>query len=133
MRGGPTSAPSWLIGDPAVRRALGLLLTHELSFQLVREATTPEGLRRQIRRVQPDILVVDWTLVAAEPAGLFPTLRGLCPHLRILALGLRAEVRAAALGAGADGFVGKGEGPDQIIRALHALCGATHTTHGEVP
>lgn len=107
--------------EAAVRRALRLLLTHELSFQIVREATTPMGLRRQIERVRPDILVVDWNLISAAPDGLISHLRPLCPDLRVLALHVRSEFREVALASGADDFVGKAEGPDQIVRALRNL------------
>lgn len=89
------------------------------------EAATPLGLRRQIQRVQPDVLVVDWGLIADGPDGLVSILHGVCPSLRVLALHVRTEVREVALASGADGFVGKGEGPDQIVRALQTLCGTT--------
>ena len=118
--------------EVSVRRAITLLLTHELSFQMVREAATPSGLRRQVQRVRPDILIVDWGLVTAGPVGLISILRGLCPGLRVLALHVHEDVREVALAAGADSFVGKGEGPGQVVRALQTLCSTTVISQGDV-
>jgi DNA-binding NarL/FixJ family response regulator len=116
--------------DPAVRRALRLLLEHELTIEAVREAATAEGLLRHVRHRCPRIVVVDWNLATTEPNGLVPDLRRMCPDLRILALGVRSEVREAALALGADSFVAKGDGPDQVIGALRALGASMPTNRG---
>jgi DNA-binding NarL/FixJ family response regulator len=98
---------------------------YDLSFQIVRDAATPTGLRRKVQRVQPDLLVLDWGLVEDDPDRLISILRGACPGLRVLALHVHADVREEALSSGADGFVGKGEAPEQIVRALRTLCSNT--------
>ncbi len=108
-------------GEPAARHAVALLLKHELRFHMVRQAATPDGLRRQLQRLCPDILVMDWGFVAAGPLGLVALLRGLCPGLRILALDVREEVCESALASGADSFVGKGDPPARLVQALRRL------------
>jgi DNA-binding NarL/FixJ family response regulator len=104
-----------------------LLLTLELSFQIVQEATTLTRLRKQIERIQPNLLVVDWGLVADGPVGVLPMLRRLCPGLRVLALHVHTKVREVALASGADGFVGKGEAPVLGSQAACVVSGSCQT------
>ena len=46
------------------------------------------------------------------------TLRACSPGLRIVVIGLRPEMRPAALAAGADGFVSKVDAPDVVVGVL---------------
>jgi two-component system, NarL family, response regulator DesR len=106
--------------EPAVRRALRLLLTQDLDIEVVAEVDTSELLQRQVRQHQPDLLVVAWNLVAARAAATLAGLRRSCPGLRVVVLGLRPETREPALAAGADSFASKVDAPDQVLRALRA-------------
>jgi DNA-binding NarL/FixJ family response regulator len=113
-------------------------------MDVVGEVATARRLRSQVRAHRPDLLVVDWALVAGaggaarsvppkggaeswEPYGLrapaaatLAALRRSCPGLHILVLSLRPEDRRAALAAGADAFVSKVEAPDHLVQALRA-------------
>jgi DNA-binding NarL/FixJ family response regulator len=80
-----------------------------------------------LQRVRPDLLIVDWSLVAVQPAELLSGLRQLYPSLRILALSVHKEVCEVALASGADSFVGKGDAVEQVVRVLRALGGITQT------
>ncbi|HEY5388362.1 MAG TPA: response regulator [Thermoleophilia bacterium] len=106
--------------EPAVRRALRLLLTQDLDIEVVSEVDTPQLLQRRVNCQQPDLLVVDWGLVAAQATSALPALRRSCPGLRIVVLGLGPESRQAALAAGADAFLSKVDAPDLVRRTLQA-------------
>ena len=85
--------------EPAVRSALSVLMQQDLGMQVVGEAETAAGLQDLVQTHRPDLVVVAWNLVAAEPAQALRALRRLRPGLRIVALGLRAETRQSGPGS----------------------------------
>lgn len=103
-----------------VRSALQLLLKHETEFNVVGEATDCEGLLTQLEATCPDLVLIDWELPGLN-MGLLPSLRQHFPHLFVVALSGRPEARQAALCAGADAFVSKGDPPERLLRALRAI------------
>ncbi len=108
-------------GELRVRDALRALLTQGLGMQVVGEAQTLQALQRQVQAERPDVAIVAWDLVAgSEPA--LSRLRAYAPGLRIVVIGLRPEMRAAALAAGADRFFSKVDAPDEVVRVLQACC-----------
>ena len=107
--------------EPAVRSALSVLMQQGLGMQVVGEAETAEELQDLVQTHRPDLVVVAWNLVAAEPAQALRALHRLRPGLRIVALGLRAETRRVALEAGADGFISKVDAPREVIAVLRAV------------
>jgi DNA-binding NarL/FixJ family response regulator len=107
-------------GEPSVRRALRVLLTQALDMQVVGEVGEAGALPPCVKEEQPDLLVVAWNLVAEGAPARFDALRRSSPGLSIVVLGLRPETRAAALAAGADGFVSKVDPPEEVVRALRA-------------
>jgi DNA-binding NarL/FixJ family response regulator len=106
--------------EPTVRRALRLLLTQDLDIEVVGEVDALGLLQRWVKQRQPDLIVVDWDLMAAHAAATVTALRRSCPGLQVVVLGLRPELRRAALAAGADEFASKVDAPDQVLRALRA-------------
>lgn len=123
-----TAAPvRVLIADyePDVRQALRLVCEETLALTVVAEASDCHELLTLFQIIQPDILLLEWELPGLEPSALMQTLRadeghpGLRPA--IIALGGRPEMRSEALGAQADGFVYKGDAPDELIHLLRTL------------
>lgn len=104
--------------DETVRRALRALLTQGLGMRVAGEAATTEDLQRQVTEFQPDLVIVAWNLLAPEAAAALATMRTSSPGLRIVALALRPDTRAAALSAGADDFICKVDPPEQVLRVL---------------
>ncbi len=104
-----------------VRSALRLLLGQEPGLSVVGEAIGVEGLLAQMETACPDLVLLDWELPGLSTAELLPTLRALCPRLRVIALSGRPEARRAALAAGADAFVSKGDPPERLLTTLRAF------------
>ncbi len=104
-------------GQPTVRDALRILVTQGLGMQVVDEAGTLQTLQRQVRAHRPDLVIVDWDLLARSTSVL-AGLRACAPGLRIVVIGLRPQMRPAALAAGADGFVSKVDPPDVVVGVL---------------
>ena len=116
-------------GQSAVRDALRVLVTQGLGMQVVDEAGTLQMLQRQVRAHRPDLAIVDWDLFARSTTVL-SDLRACSPGLRIVVVGLRPEMRPAALAAGADGFVSKMDAPDVVVGVLKPCAQATAETTG---
>ena len=117
-----------LIADdqPQVRSALRLLLRQEPGVTVVGEADDVERALALVDEQRPDLVLLDWELPdlrvvgPAKPAGdrLLPALRAHCPGARVIALSGRPEARQAALDAGADVFVSKGDPPERLLEAV---------------
>lgn len=103
-----------------VRSALRLLLEQQPAISVIGEAVDATGLLDWLRVTCPDVLLLDWELPGFEAGTLLPTLRALCPHLRTIALSSRPEMRRAALAAGADAFVSKGDPPERLLAAIRS-------------
>jgi DNA-binding NarL/FixJ family response regulator len=83
--------------QPDVRAALRLLLL-DLSMELVGEAPDWPTILALTPEVQPDMLLVDWDFLISQLAAR----------------------QQAALSAGADAFISKGEMPDRVADRLRA-------------
>jgi DNA-binding NarL/FixJ family response regulator len=116
-------------GQPKVRDALRILVTQGLGMQVVDEAGTLQTLQRQVRAHRPDLAIVEWDLLG-QSASVLAGLRACSPGLRIVVIGLRPEMRPAALAAGADGFVSKVDAPDDVIGVLQPCHKTTRETTG---
>jgi DNA-binding NarL/FixJ family response regulator len=119
----------FLADDQAkVRSALRLLLEHEPGLRVVGETDKVEGLLAHLKAVKPDLILLDWelpdpsvTYASSDPgSSLLSALRSQCPHLQVIALSGRPEARQAALAAGADAFVSKGDPPERLLSTLRA-------------
>jgi DNA-binding NarL/FixJ family response regulator len=112
----------FLADDQAkVRSALRLLLEQEPGLSVVGEAAKAEDLLAQVQTTLPDLVLLDWELPGLGSADLLSVLNSLGCHLKVIALSGHLDAREEALVAGADAFVSKGEPPEQLLAALHAL------------
>jgi DNA-binding NarL/FixJ family response regulator len=116
-------------GQARVRDALRILVTQGLGMQVAGEAGTLQALRRQLQVHRADLAIVDWDLLTRTASAL-ASLRADSPDLRIVVVGLRPDMRTAALAAGADGFVSKMDAPDALVRVLQACCKTILETTG---
>ena len=104
--------------QPNVRSALQLLLEQEMGLREVGEATDVSGLLSQVETNCPDLVLLDWELPGSKNIELLPSLRTKCPQLFVIVLSGHPEARQAALSAGADAFVGKGDSPECLLAAI---------------
>jgi DNA-binding NarL/FixJ family response regulator len=101
-----------------VRAALRLLLQEELGLSVIGEAIEAEDLLAQVEAMQPDLVLLDWELPGLRTDDHLPALRRLCPRLKIIVLSGQPEARRAALAAGTDAFVSKGEPPERLLSVV---------------
>ena len=106
--------------QPDVRAALRLLLL-DLSMEVVGEAADwPVALALALE-TRPDMLLVDWELITVDSGNTLTQLRAVCPAAAVIVLLSQLDARQqAALSAGADAFISKGEMPDRVADRLRA-------------
>ncbi len=110
--------------EPRVRSALRLVLEHQPHTQVAGEAGSGAGLLATLITACPDLVLVDWELPGLPTPGLVQSIRNLCPTVLIVAMSSRPESYRAALAAGADAFVSKGDPPDRLLATLRILAHA---------
>lgn len=101
-----------------VRFALRVLLERQPGFAIVGEASSAADLLTQAAAEDPELVLFDWDLAAPTATGLLLALRCACPDVTVIALSGRAEARRAALDAGADAFVSKGDPPERLLSTI---------------
>jgi DNA-binding NarL/FixJ family response regulator len=104
--------------QPEVRSALRLLLEQEAGFLVAAEAGDVATLLAEARRGSPDLLLLDWELPGCPAVDTLREFRACCPDATVIALSGRSGAREAALAAGADHFVSKGEPPERLLDTI---------------
>jgi DNA-binding NarL/FixJ family response regulator len=104
--------------QPEVRSALRLLLL-DLNMHVVGETDNWSSALTGASSTQPDMVVMDWDLIPTDTTLM--ELRATCPATVVIVLISHLDARQqAALSAGADSFISKGETPDRVIERLKA-------------
>src|SRR5690242_1676300 len=113
---------------PEERSALRLVLL-DLNLEVVGEASTWDLALAQAPALRPEMLLIDWSMLpeTTQSASLV-SLREACPGALVIILISHLNAREqAALSAGADTFISKGETPDRVAERLRAVAAAIHT------
>lgn len=107
---------------PALRRGLGALFKARKGMRLLGATENAAETLALIARRKPDVLVLDAALQGARGVGLVRALRAKHPKLGVVVYGLEDEdkLAAAALKAGANGFVSKRGPEEELLRAVQA-------------
>jgi DNA-binding NarL/FixJ family response regulator len=108
---------------PLFRKGLEELIDSEGSFAVCGEAgNASEGID-VIRRLRPDLAIVDLSLPGANGIELIKNIRAEFPKLPILVLSMHDESLYAlrALRAGAEGYVMKHEAMANVIQAIREV------------
>ena len=100
------------------RSALRLIL-QDLKMHVVGEAADWPTVLALAPGTHPDLVVVDWGLVADESGAALPKLREACPAAVVIVLVSHLDPRhQAALSAGADAFISKSETSIRVAERL---------------
>ena len=95
------------------------LLLQDLKMEVVGEAADWPTALAQAPATNPDMLMVDWGLVANGSGADLADLRMACPAAVVIVLISHLSAREqAALSAGADAFISKGETSDRVAERL---------------
>ena len=108
-------------GKTEERSALRLLLL-DLKMEVAGEAADWLTTLVQVPVSRTDILLVDWELLPSAPGAALADLRKACPAALVIVLISHLDARhQAALSAGADAFISKGETPERVAERLRAV------------
>jgi DNA-binding NarL/FixJ family response regulator len=100
------------------RSALRLLLL-DMNMEVVGEASDWTTTLSQAPISRIDMLLVDWDLLPDSPTAALEILRQACPAALVIVLISHLDARQqAALSAGADAFISKGETPERVAERL---------------
>jgi DNA-binding NarL/FixJ family response regulator len=106
---------------PQERSALRLLVI-DLNMEVVGEAADWPTVLAQVPINFTDMLLVDWDLLPDMPNEALAELRSLCPAALVVVLISHLDARQqAALSAGADAFISKGETPERVAERLQTV------------
>ena len=125
-KGDPPEAKRIVIVDdhPLFRKGLTELIHSEKNhFAVCGEAGNAAEAMEVIRRLNPELAIVDLSLPGANGIELIKNVRAEFPKLPILVLSMHDESLYAvrALRAGADGYVMKHEAMANVIQAIHEI------------
>jgi DNA-binding NarL/FixJ family response regulator len=100
------------------RSALRLMLL-DLKMEIAGEAADWFTTLNQAPISHADMLLVDWDLLPESPTAALEKLREACPAALVIVLISHLDARQqAALSAGADAFISKGETPERVAERL---------------
>lgn len=110
---------------PLLRMALRLSLTATKDIEVIGEASDGYSAVERIQEAQPDIAVIDVEMPGLSGIRAIRILRRTLPLMKILVLSTynKEEYIRDAIQAGADGYVLKRVGIDELIRIVRAFGG----------
>lgn len=112
---------------PEERSALRLLLL-DLNMEIVGEAADWITTLAQAPLNRTEMLVVDWDILPITPNVALEELRKACPAALVIILISHLDARhQAAVSAGADAFISKGEMPERVAEHLRAVAASIRT------
>ena len=103
------------------RSALRLLVL-DLKMEIAGEAADWSTTLVHAPVSRADMMLVDWDLLPSEPSAALAELRKACPAALVIVLISHLDARQqAALSAGADAFISKGETPERVAERLRIV------------
>jgi DNA-binding NarL/FixJ family response regulator len=108
---------------PVFRRGIGELIRRRSNMAICGEAEDAHAALEAMRRLHPDVVMLDVSLPGANGIELIKLLLAERPRLRILVVSMHEESLYAlrALRAGARGYVMKHQAEDQLLDALRKV------------
>ena len=107
--------------DQRVRSALRILLQEEPGLIVVGESSDLPSLVAQVGELVPDLVLLDWELPGRPAAAILVAQTTIDYRPMVIVFSARPESEEAALAAGADAFVSKGDPPEALLSAFRQL------------
>jgi DNA-binding NarL/FixJ family response regulator len=122
--GDPAFEPAYRIiivdDHPVVRLGLRMLLDQQPGLLIVAEANTGEEALEQVRRLKPDLAIVDLTIPGMNGLDLLRAIRAEIPQTAVMVLTMHFsdELAREVLKAGALAYVLKSDADNELLAAL---------------
>ncbi len=116
-----------LIVDDQRRARQSLKALLATRFQLIDTCEAVNGIEaiRCIEEFKPDIVLMDARMPEMDGIEATRIIKTKSPQVQVIVLSMYAEYQAAALTAGADAFISKGEPAEQLLAAFAAIARST--------
>lgn len=115
-----------LIADDhaVVRRGLRTLLKTHAGWEVCGEAATGTEAVEQVKRLKPDIVIIDISMPGTKGFDAIRKVRAAAPDAGILTLTMHDSepMLRGAMEAGAQGYVLKSDADDRLIEAIETIC-----------
>ena len=112
---------------PEERSALRLVIL-DLKMEVAGEAANWVTTLAQAPINRTDMLLIDWDLLPNSATAALDELRRACPAALVIVLISHLDARQqAALSAGADAFISKGETPERVAERLRSVAAGVRT------
>ncbi len=117
-----------------VRRGLRQILAETRDIGIAGEASTADEVRRMVREVPCDVVVLDISFPGGSGIELLGEIRRERPRLPVLILTMFSEEQYAvrAIKAGAAGFLTKESAPDKLVEAVRKVAGGGRWVSAEL-
>ena len=113
-----------LCDDHAIVRAgIRALLERESDISIVAEAASGHEAVTLVQKLQPDLLLLDLSMPSGNGLDAIARIRQVAPRCRVLVLSMHSapEHVRPALRAGAQGYLVKGSGLSDLLRAVRVV------------
>ena len=121
---GPKKSRVLIIDDHVmVREGVAEIIKHEADLDVCGTATTANEGIEAVRKLKPDVVLVDITLPGKNGVEFIKDARAMDPELSILVMSMHDESLYAdrVLRAGGRGYIRKQEGGEKLIEALRRV------------
>lgn len=107
--------------QPRARQSLSALLMIDFPLIKIFEASNGKEALCQAEAHLPDIVVMD--VLMPEWNGIEATrlIKAMFPQIKVILYSMYVEYQAAAVPAGADAFIAKGEPPESLMKSISTL------------
>ena len=122
----PAKRKVFIVEDhPVFREGMAQIINSEEDLIICGQASDAEQAMPEIRRIVPDIVLVDISLPGKNGLELIKEIRSVNRAIKLLVVSMHDEALYAArvLRAGGDGYVMKEEDPEEIISAIRDVLG----------
>jgi len=107
--------------QPRARRSLRALLSTWPRAAAIGEAGNGREALQLTAELRPDLVLMDVRMPEMDGLEATRQIKAEWPQVKVILLSIYTEHRDAALAAGADAFVGKGEASEQLLPLLAAV------------
>ncbi len=115
-----------LVADdhPVVRKGLQSCLAKHEKLKIIGEATTGEEAVQKALELKPDVVLMDISMPGMTGLAATEKLREQAPQIKVVVLSIHnnREYIFRIIQAGAHGYVSKEASPDELLRAINAVC-----------
>jgi DNA-binding NarL/FixJ family response regulator len=119
--------------EPTIRRPLRMRLELEPDMRIAGEAGDGAAAVAATEELRPDVVLMDVTMPRLDGIAATKRIGKVAPYSQVVVLTLYddAATRQRARAAGAAGFVGKHQPPDELLTAIRAVASAQRRRDGQ--